>query len=799
MEIILAACLVLASEGEAAEWEHLAPAYERFRARDYEGAIEEFTRLSEQAAAESRPRLRVEAIIGRASAHVWSGNTAAAIADFTTAIQLAPDDPRAYCGRADAYEQQGDFRRAAVDRERAMHLLTQGGWDGFGAPYGGYAVEAGPFASGVLLVGAWFVVTVIYLVAARKQRDVGDGSIWRWLWVSAAAAALALLPCATWAFCARVLDVDYPDSVRAIYATIPSAFFVCLFMSPPGQIPGAKRRLPFVDDGEFLARVEDLARRMGVAPPRVQLSPSIGGALATQAAAGGLPAPSLIVTDGLLHRLSSAERDVVVAHELAHLSAGSLWLMAAVGPIACTAAALFGGEGLAWIAFGAALFMGLRRIVNRPMEIRCDRRAAEAIGHPEMASALAKIEAVHRFPSPGWLEALIHATATHPSLEARQAALARRAPAEERAEIDYSETTARRNRLLSWAALWLWLGSLAAGAILTHFAARPHLAFALLAAVTMTPQVLCLLGLQPHWSRARRLLRGSIRWGTAFRFVLVGAAVLVLIADCFGVFEYGAAEFLPGISIYFIASIVLLVAAFSWPNRSGKLLKEVRIALQLHEFERVLELGRAKPKIVARNHLLRHNMALAAELTGDRQRAIAELEQLRHDKPWFKLPWLVLGALYLDEGQPERALALAEQTERELRKDPTPPLLAAQALQRLGRLDEAQAALDRTLAIEPLVGEAHALAARIALDRTSVSQAEALIERAHQLAPGDAYVLVVQAWITVARGDAEPARRAVEQAIEAVRANPFALLSREVAALQERLETLEAGGMNRPR
>ena len=132
------------------------------------------------------------------------------------------------------------------------------------------------------------------------------------------------------------------------------------------------------------------------------------------------------------------------------------------------------------------------------------------------------------------------------------------------------------------------------------------------------------------------------------------------------------------------AALVALVVALVWPNKTAKLHKKVAVALQLHDFRQVVELEQSAPRRFARDPILRHNFAVAAALSGDRKRAIAELEGLRRDKPRFKLPWLVLGEFYLDDGQPERALEVAEQAASELKHDPAPHGLVAKALRRLG-------------------------------------------------------------------------------------------------------------------
>jgi len=114
------------------------------------------------------------------------------------------------------------------------------------------------------------------------------------------------------------------------------------------------------------------------------------------------------------------------------------------------------------VPFGMALFVGLKRLVSRPYELDCDRRAARAIGFRETAAALAKIHAVHPIRNSGLLSLLVYATATHPSREIRLAALRDAAPVTDRPDIDLSEPRIRwqrprhirRFRRLAGDALW---------------------------------------------------------------------------------------------------------------------------------------------------------------------------------------------------------------------------------------------------------------------------------------------------------------------------------------------------------
>ncbi len=98
----------------------------------------------------------------------------------------------------------------------------------------------------------------------------------------------------------------------------------------------------------------------------------LGGGLVT--AEGTLPAPQLVVTDGILQRLSSAESDAIVAHELAHIANGSLWFLYGIFPAACAVT-----TGLwpffPWpfaSAFGVALTSGLYRLIGLTAALALD-------------------------------------------------------------------------------------------------------------------------------------------------------------------------------------------------------------------------------------------------------------------------------------------------------------------------------------------------------------------------------------------------------------------------------------------
>ena len=111
---------------------------------------------------------------------------------------------------------------------------------------------------------------------------------------------------------------------------------------------------------------------MNVPVPLVRLRPSITGSQQALAFAGCLPAPQLVVSDGILQRLSPAERDAIVAHELGHVANGSLWLFDCDHSrdlCHCDLCAASLSPSRSRFLLGLHFGMGLRRVVSRPLEL----------------------------------------------------------------------------------------------------------------------------------------------------------------------------------------------------------------------------------------------------------------------------------------------------------------------------------------------------------------------------------------------------------------------------------------------
>ena len=212
----------------------------------------------------------------------------------------------------------------------------------------------------------------------------------------------------------------------------------------------------------MLGRIAWIAGRLGIAPPVTRLVRSPSALQKNNALIAGLAAPTMVLYDGILYRLTEEERDAIIAHELAHLANHTFWYWLVAGAacgVASVAASAFYPLFVA-LGLGLVLLTGAWLILSRRLELDCDRRAARAIGHRRAASALWKIHADQPFR--GLIEFLIGAVGTHPSRDERLAAIRRDAPNDDRPEVEWDSRLLRRRRLAAWGAAGLWLAVIVA-------------------------------------------------------------------------------------------------------------------------------------------------------------------------------------------------------------------------------------------------------------------------------------------------------------------------------------------------
>ena len=195
---------------------------------------------------------------------------------------------------------------------------------------------------------------------------------------------------------------------------------------------------------QLYAIIEEVTRRAGlIHRPTLYLIPS----RQLQALAGGQEgAPVIAITTGLLNALPSREVTAVLAHEVAHLRHGDLWVMR----LASTAAALTRGMGivgtfmlLLWLAAGLApspfailLLMAAPTVgelltlsLSRRREFLADVGAAELTGDP--AGLVLALQRLHALQGDDWERLATRSGAwwlrwlrTHPTIAERVRRLA---------------------------------------------------------------------------------------------------------------------------------------------------------------------------------------------------------------------------------------------------------------------------------------------------------------------------------------------------------------------------------------
>lgn len=634
-------------------------------------------------------------------------------------------------------------------------------------------IPAGPLLPALLAAG-FAVAFLIAFAAGRRQVREGGGRRGRHVLVAAAAAGMAVLPVlAAAAAAAAGLPVLPLPALVGIGAL--ALLQAGRFLAPPVRLRGSHAPLTAVDDPAFLEQIATLSSGLGISPPRVRLLRSVGSSLDAQAFAGGLVAPSLVVTDGVVHRLEPGERDAIVAHELAHVATGSLWALFAGGGLAWTAGALLGGflAPLAGFAFAAAFHVLGLRLLQRRVELACDRAAAGVAGFPATIAALDKIHRVHDVPNEGTLPLLLYATASHPHPAVRAACLRAAAGI---AKPAGAAAGAARHRRASSLLLGAW-GVVLGGAWVIGRDPAHELPVALVLVLATAHSSLLLVALAVRHARRRRRRIGLRPPGR--RATCIGLAVVLtsVLAN-----ELGASLAVPGV----LAGVLLLVVTGvrAWPLQ--RLRQRVAARLREHDFAGARAVAATRPDLLVRDPALRHDVCLLLALTGERGRAVQELRALAEQEPRLLVAPLARAILLLPD-DPRGALAAARAVGERLPDDPLPALLEARALVKTGDLDGAEEAVLRAHRLDPRDAAAHAVRVEIALARGDVARAASECRAAHQKGPGDALVRLARARLAVAAESREQALRLVEDAVLAAEAAPFAFLTEEARALRDAL------------
>lgn len=622
----------------------------------------------------------------------------------------------------------------------------------------------------------------VNLARGQRQRIEGGGTLFRYLWVCAVLAVIESLPLFAWLVLASQEWAGEDTGILAWAATAFACFYGARILGPPLRLHGRQGTLPLADAPGLVDRVGAVANRLKIPTPRVRLLATFAGAPLMLAWAGGLAAPSIGITGGLLTRLPAAEADAIIAHELAHIATGSLWFYPLVPAIAGVAS-VFSSHSMPALlsaAWGLALFTGLLRIMSRRVEIQCDRHAARTVGHGAAYSGLGKVHVAHPLAHSGWLALVVHAVSTHPSQALRLNSIWRDAAPEVQASLASHASEARRDRISAIFACAIWLVAiLLPWTRYTNQFNQTALA-AVFLLIAMAPLFLMIGALwrQIRLVRRRRQVRtAASRLARLATLVIALGLPIVLLTNA----EDGLLATM-GLLLVMLGGIAFLIAAVL-DFGDSRLRRTVQNAISKGDFVQARALARQRRR-PTRDPLVRQLAAVAAAVLDDCETARAELAQLVEEGRGPAGVVVSIGMLTLSS-DPARAFEYFQAAKKNLPGDTGAICFAGWALGRLGRFDEAEAEIHEAIRISPREGWHYAILAEVALRRGELARIEELLAKASEFDPGGAHALLVEARLRLARG--ENADATIDAAVQAAAGNPFALLQGEIKELRRHL------------
>lgn len=637
----------------------------------------------------------------------------------------------------------------------------------------------------VLMVGLLVFLTPINWFIGRRQWREGNGVHLLLFRVSLLLGVIQTLP----ALAAWIVSIAYDVHVelKLLMAVETMVIFgTSLYLIPPIRLTGSNDALKRVEDSFFLKRLERMCTQLRIEVPVVRLLNSTGGGMGIQAFAGGLPAPSLVVSDGVLHRLSEDEVDAIIGHELGHIANRSLWWFPASISIAWTIAIVSTAWSGVWLSllFGFAVQVGLRRIVSRYFEFDSDRKAAKVAGFRSTTSALNKIHISSPVSNKGWVSYFAYSVATHPSLEERLQALFEKSPADDRPVIGWSSTIAKRRKLGARIAFMCWVGLLVCSFSIPRNELGIFLRSLLYLVISLVPSLLINNAIRQDVKSElkRRQFHPKSKLNIALIFVLVILMFLVFYAV--DKVDPGVAKDSFGEMIWIIFGLpfvlgAILVLCGIWRGSKSPHAR-IRLAIHQRRWQDAVALGKEFAQKIQNDAPLRNDLNLALWITGDSEGAISAMQTLRGEYPAFKHPWLIESLMHLESGETSRALELIDEVREDLAGDVSVHGVAARCYRQLGELEsmEHEAAM-----IEEIIPDSAAVQAfrcAIAIDKRDLAMARELWEKADSLAPGDAYITLLKAELDHLEGNRLASLQSLEQAQRLIDATPFSFLGAEL-------------------
>jgi Zn-dependent protease with chaperone function/tetratricopeptide (TPR) repeat protein len=610
------------------------------------------------------------------------------------------------------------------------------------------------------LVALFFVISLVVTALAAHREG---GGVARALLVGAFVAGSAAAPALVLAWVAGTWEVEPSELI------VGGAVVLFVFTMGFRVVKQPFRHAMPMDDPDLEAALARVAQRAGLRTVPKLLRLRTLGALPVYGWVAVLHHPVVILADGLVHRLEPEEHEAILAHEVAHVSTGSLWWLQLPLPLAASISMAMLVWVDMWVVAGStwALWAFLSRVIGRPTELLCDRRAAELTSPQAMISGLRKMHAVHPVRDPGWRWSVSWALATHPPAQLRVHALG-----EDQGPL------ARRLRWTSALGFGLWLTLYLA--VLGSWTLLPGLDSFLigvnLALLGLGLQLAPRLAARSFLRRRRALVPPGLpgrRWTRVgwWMFVFGFASIL---ADWMGCWT----------PVLLLGGLLGMGLGAFRARGLRKLRSQLHEAMSAGKLAEARHIGQAHPGHLKRDPGLRHDVALANAALGCRGEAIEALERVLQRPERLPMAALSLGRMRLSD-DPGRSLELGAWLTQHLPGEIAGPLLVCDALRRLRRPDEAMAAWAQARALEPDDPGVLILAIELALDADDADEAERWAEQARERAPGELTLQLAEARLALARGELETFHQQLDRARAILEDHPLAFV-------QWRIEELEA-------
>ncbi|MBM4075024.1 MAG: tetratricopeptide repeat protein, partial [Planctomycetes bacterium] len=479
-------------------------------------------------------------------------------------------------------------------------------------------------------------------------------------------------------------------------------------------------------------------------------------------------------------------RDSIIAHEMAHIANGSLWLSAATVPIACSVGALALATGVStwfWVAF--ASHVSIWRIISRRIERDCDLKAAQAVGFPEEVSKLTKIHKINGDFLISTLWQILSAVESHPGLASRIAHLRRHAPADVREKIESIGDDGVTESRTAWTLVFSWLIAIGVGwqlgqsqEIKNQLASSAILIATSLAPALIKKLIVWKLGIQFVAPDSRHCMN---RWIVALP--LLGLIGLISASN---VWEW---EWVHQTYLLSIVIIGLCVMAFLPVTRQTSI-DSFHTAWERLDFERVITIASNNPKWLMKDPGRRIMVAKAKAAIGNHQDGLSDFRIVDRQGLLPNEELISYVALQVEELLADEATKTITRIKAAFPDTGLGEAVMSRLLRKTGRLEEAQKVGQLALEINPKFGAVWAAAAGIEVELGNFDKAKEFLLKAQELEPGTPQELAESARLAFHNESPDVAREKLERAIAAFKSNPLMLRPSEIVSLQSLLDQL---------